>query len=964
MCFHKKINKFSILLALIILTPAFASSQNYSVNGIVRSSEDNESLPGATILIENSMYGTTSNMDGEFILKNIKAKTITLKVSYVGFQDKSIDIDFLSINNQKITVDLFPATTQLDQVQITEQADGQAKALIEQKDASNIKNVVSARQIQKFPDMNAAEALQRIPGITLQRDQGDGKYVMLRGTPPELTNFNINGEQIPSPEGGVRYVGMDVISADQIETIEVTKVLTPDMDGDGIGGNVNIITKKANSFIPQVSASIAGLYNNLRQSPGFQTQFSYGQRYNKFGFYLNASYYMNEQGSDDLEFRYAKGPFWGSQDEGEDNYHIQYKEFQLREYNITRKRTGVSATLDYQFNPKSFIYLKGMYNNYSDSEVRRRKIYDLDDAVSETLYLYGGLAHDVKDREKKQTIFTLNFGGEQQIKSTTVDYEVAYAVATENEPYHMEARFNNPGHAIQMKFDMSDPDWPRVTYPNAESAEYVDAYDQYELDPIFFSTSDAEDRNITAKFNYTIPYMQEKGKNGFIKFGAKTRFKEKTTDNTAQEYGAYFEESNIYPDIGPVLSLETVNAGFVNNNLLNQGYVIDYMPDPENMKNFFNYYSHLFIYDRTATKTKSYGEDYSADEKIYAAYLMAQQTFNRFLFLGGIRFEKTDVDYQGIYIQYDKGKFIGMDTLYDKRSHQFLLPQFQVRYAALENLNLRSALTYTYSRPNFDDVLPFRVEDFDKVTYGNPDLVYPTSMNVDFMAEYYLPKAQAFFSGGLFYKKIENFVFYYIRFAHEGDPKDYGLVEITKAINGNDADVFGSELNSQFKFWFLPNFFSNFGLYLNYTYTYSQAYINQRLPANYTDAVVIFGEDDLSLFSNDSIQEEIPLPGQSPHTANLSLFYESQRLYARFSANYHASFLYRLGADEDLDEYYDEAWHLDFNANYAITPNLRVFVDFINMTNAPLKYYLGTPDKVIKQEYYSWSCRFGVKIIF
>jgi outer membrane receptor protein involved in Fe transport len=127
---------------------------------------------------------------------------------------------------------------------------------------------------------------------------------------------------------------------------------------------------------------------------------------------------------------------------------------------------------------------------------------------------------------------------------------------------------------------------------------------------------------------------------------------------------------------------------------------------------------------------------------------------------------------------------------------------------------------------------------------------------------------------------------------------------------------------------------------------------------------VIFGEDDLSLFTNDSVQERIPLPGQSPHTANLAVFYESQKLYARLSANYHASFLYELGADSDLDEYYDQAWHLDFTANYAITPHIRVFTDFVNITNAPLRFYLGTPDRIKQQEYYSWSCRFGLKFKF
>jgi TonB-dependent receptor len=248
--------------------------------------------------------------------------------------------------------------------------------------------------------------------------------------------------------------------------------------------------------------------------------------------------------------------------------------------------------------------------------------------------------------------------------------------------------------------------------------------------------------------------------------------------------------------------LETVDDGFREYNLLNQGYVLEYMPAPEMMQDFYNFYPQFFIFDRTATKIKTYGEDYDAHEDVYAAYIMAQHNFNRLMLLGGVRYEQTNVDYQGMNIITEKGKYKDMDTLYDKRTHQFILPQIQARYAFRENLNLRAAVTYTYSRPNFVDVLPFREEDYDEVTYGNPDLEYPTSLNVDLMTEFYHARGKGFFSGGLFYKSIDNFVFYYKRFAHEGDPEDYGLVEITKAVNGNDADVFGAELNAQFKFWF------------------------------------------------------------------------------------------------------------------------------------------------------------------
>jgi TonB-dependent receptor len=233
---------------------------------------------------------------------------------------------------------------------------------------------------------------------------------------------------------------------------------------------------------------------------------------------------------------------------------------------------------------------------------------------------------------------------------------------------------------------------------------------------------------------------------------------------------------------------------------------------------------------------------------------------------------------------------------------------------------------------------------------------------VDLLAEKYLHKS--LFSGGLFYKHIDNFIFYFKRFAHEGDPEDFGLVEITKAINGDNAFVLGAELQAQTKFSFLKGFFSDFGIYANYTFTHSEALIGKRYPANSNDDIVIFDDDDLEIFYSTDEQEKITLPGQARHTANVALFYDTPKFFVRITANYHDAFLSQLGADPDLDEYYDKEFRLDFNANYDITPNLNVFTDVINITNTPLRYYLGNPDRIKQQEFYSWWCRFGIKLNF
>jgi len=213
----------SALLSIILLGLTFNSWAQYAINGKVVDNVTGEALLGATVVIQGNK-GMITDLDGRFAIRGIKESDIRLDVSYVGYEPKSVDIE-LTEKVTKLTVRMLESSTTLDEVVVNGIAEGQIAAMINMKKAETIKNVVSAEQIVTFPDLNAAEVMQRIPGITLQRDQGEGRFVQLRGTPPELTNFNINGEQIPSPEGDFRYIGLDVIPSDQIEFIEVTKVM-------------------------------------------------------------------------------------------------------------------------------------------------------------------------------------------------------------------------------------------------------------------------------------------------------------------------------------------------------------------------------------------------------------------------------------------------------------------------------------------------------------------------------------------------------------------------------------------------------------------------------------------------------------------------------------------------------------------------------------------------------------------
>jgi hypothetical protein len=191
-------NSIKIFLFLVISSLGLTLHAQYTVSGKVVEAKTGEGLIGATVKIQGTNQGKITDLDGKFTIGGIRSSTIVIEVSYIGFDTQEKPLT-LGDKNTFITIQLTESTTALDEVVVTGVLEGQIAAMTNMKRAANIKNVVSSEQIVTFPDLNAAEVMQRIPGITLQRDQGEGRFVQLRGTPPELTNVNINGERIPSP---------------------------------------------------------------------------------------------------------------------------------------------------------------------------------------------------------------------------------------------------------------------------------------------------------------------------------------------------------------------------------------------------------------------------------------------------------------------------------------------------------------------------------------------------------------------------------------------------------------------------------------------------------------------------------------------------------------------------------------------------------------------------------------------
>ncbi|PTB96427.1 hypothetical protein C9994_07300 [Marivirga lumbricoides] len=886
------------------------------VTGKVIDAKSSEPLPGASVVVVGETYGAVTDLQGEFNLM-LKTQAKQIEIRYLGYQTKLVDIeipesDILIIGEIAMQAN----SVALSEVVTYGNLEGQQKALNQQKNSDNIKNIVAADQISRFPDPNVAEALQRVPGVNIERDQGEGRYVLVRGLAPQFTNININGEQIPSPEAGVRFVALDAIPADQLASIEVTKALTPDMDGDAIGGSVNLITRTAKSTTPAISGTLIGGYNNLMEKANGQGSLQYGQRFGaegKLGLLVNASHYYTDRGSD--------------------NWERDGSEFELRDYALQRSRTGLSGTLDYNINANNNLYFRGIYNNFQDREQRRTYLFvpNEDDSPFEDAEIERGS----KDRWEKQIVSSFNLGGKHSFANLSLDYEVSYSEAYQDTPFDTEPIFKAKADLMGIDFS-TIPEFPRFT---VEGVDYLDN-SIYEFDEITTGNTYALDVNKTAKINLGIPYKLN-GAEGLLKFGGKVRLKEKSFDITENVYsweGGDIQINGASEDF----TLNFFEGGLLDNNFLDGQYQINRNIDVSQLNRFFNQNRNGFALEVEDKQVAESVESYKATEDVYAAYLMTKLQFKKLMALGGFRYETTKVTYNSQAAIFDvEGDLDRIDPIDGGVTYDFLLPQIHFKYQLNPLTNIRFAATASYSRPNFEDIVPSQEIELNarEGSIGNPELAPVSAYNIDLMGEHYFGTV-GIISAGLFYKNLDNFIFTQ---RYDSIINNINVV-LNQSRNGESAELLGFELAYQQNMTFLPGALKGIGLYANYTYTNSLANISNR--------------------SGEAGTEEIRLPGQAAHVGNLSLAYDYGKFNLRASANFNGEYISELGDEADEDVYVKSRMQIDLTGAYRITRNFQVFGEFMNLTNQPYEVYQGSEDQYIQREFYSWWSRVGVKFNF
>ncbi len=879
------------------------------VRGRIIDEQMNSVLPGATVVQKGTNNGTTSDVNGEFLLR-VPAGDVEIEVSYIGFRTFNEVVQVVDGNATEVEFKMISDVTQLEDVVITGVMQGSQRALNQQKSADNIKNVISADQIGRFPDPNVAEALQRVPGVNIERDQGEGRYVLVRGLAPQFTNISINGEQIPSPEADVRFVALDAIPADQLASIEVTKAITPDMDGDAIGGSVNLITRTALSEEISIHSSALIGYNDISGKANFQGSAELSKRFfaNKLGIMLNASYYETERGSE--------------------NWERDDSEMELRDYSLTRTRLGLSSTIDYRFNEKNEVYFRTLYNRFTDREIRNRYVFvpNVDDSPFED----NEIESLTKDRLEKQIVTSYNLGAKHSFTTFSLDYEVSYSEGIQDTPFDNEIASVAQVDQLSIDFD-TDPEFPNFSVDDLPHTNPNNVYlnnSIYEFDEATMGNTYAKDVNKTAKINLAIPYKAGSAE-GLFKFGGKIRMKEKSYDITENVFGYTGADD---------LTLDMYDGDKVNNDFLGNRYRLGASTDVGQFINYFNTNQNNFelsVEDKLATEAV---EAYTAKEDVYAGYAMTKLQWNKLMLLGGLRLEQTKVEYKSKNVV-NETEIIPAEGGTD---YTFILPQLHVRYKLGDDANLRAAITRSYARPNFSDIVPAQEININEGegSIGNPELKPVGATNFDLLGEKYFGSVGVL-SGGFFYKKLDNFIFQR-RFDSDDYPGSEGQeITLTQSQNGENANLLGFEVAYQQNLSFLPGAFKGLSVYANYTFTSSEAEIQSR--------------------ENPDEVESIRLPGQARNVGNFSLGYDLGRFNVRLSANFNGEYISEIGESAEDDVYVKDRVQLDATATIAITPKFRFFAEFLNITNQPFEVYQGSETRYIQREFYSWWSRIGLK---
>jgi TonB-dependent receptor len=928
------------LIALLSTLPAYAQATRGAIAGRVTDSSG-AVLQGAQIQVQSRDEKIASNTQGEFLIPDLAPGEYKVEVSYVGFSNLEADVNVRAGATAHIDARLTVSSANQQVIVTGERPRAEDEAINRTRMADNVLQVLPAEVITSLPNANVADALGRLPSITLERIEGEGVYVMVRGTEPRLTNVTIDGITVPSPEPTVRQVRLDVMPADLVESVEVNKTLAPNMDGDGIGGSVNMKTKTAGEF-PTITIHGLGGYNSiLGGRANTEEGATIGHRLGKtrkLGILFGGSFDYNGRGIDNWQPAIDPASTFSKP---------IYDDNTIREYRYYRNRWGFAGTADYKFSDSSSIYLKGLYSNLQDYG---DKWYYEPVATSAPKFYTSSKRPDA-------SISSYTLGGRKQFGPSRLTWEVSASNSYElDSAGNPKADFSWIGASLTCGYDptmQTNPNVPRFGSNCDGSGSPLQVASNWGFKDITISTGRTAQMNLTASGSYSTLYHI--GSHfGVFEFGAKVRNGHKYQNSTEDVYDGWKAAS--YP-------MTQFLSNFSSSNYLSGDYFGGHFGPVSDFNQLQTYtLSNLSGFlDGYKTAADGYPNVFDIVERISAGYFMNTMDFGKLHVVIGVRFEGTQMNTLGYNVTlYPAGsKNCALATgcgvpvpVYNNPSYVNVLPSVSLRYALDNTSGLRLVYGRGVARPDAYQLVPYVTEDDSTnpatVALGNPALKPEHANNYDLLYERDLNPA-GIFQAGFFVKQLSDPL---ISTSYTAASGPYQGDLVSQWLNVSNAELHGFEASYQQRLAFLPGLLSGFGMLANYSWTGSQV---KHIP----------GRSD-----SPALQQ------QSPNTWNISPTYDRGRYSVRVGLSYNGPciFQYEYQTSADVsglgprgpsgDVYTLAHLQLDAQASIRLGHGLSAVVSGLNLTNEVFGYYTGSPIFVNQREFYKSDYSAGLRYSF
>ena len=908
----------ALIVSSIICIPQIGVAGD--IVGVVNDTNLQRFVDDATLTIDGTSRRAVTDRWGRYSFRGLPAGEYTVRAVAGGYEASTGTIDVPE--SGEVEMNLTLTSVYLEEVVVTGTRVSQLIALQRKRSAESILDAVSADSVGKLPDFNAAEAIQRLPGLAVELDQGEGRYPIIRGIDSNLNNVTIDGNLVGAPEGSGRRVALDVVPSDLISVVEVVKAITPDLDGNAVGGNINIVTRSAfDSAEPFGAVSARVGHNDKSGRTPYGASATWGSTLganDQWGVVLAGSYYIKRYDSD-----LAEGLDWEEFSAG----NFAPGNHRLFDYDIERERIGVNANIEYRPTDSTLWYLRSIFNEFTDIEGRDQLDFDAargDQTVLSNTSVAndeGRASREYRQNDQTQRLNNISLGGEFNFDNITWGASYTFSHAEEITPKRIDWEYRSGGGAFPNTVDVTNFFWefdagPAINDPNNYPFRRVRR------------RSDAIEEDINS-IKTDIKIERDFGSRpGYLKFGLKYAERDKFRDRENMNY----EDAVAFTlaDTG----LFNAGPGQFFDGRYELGPVIDFRGHEQ----FFIQNASMFEFDAESSAENSVASDYDLVEDLYAGYGMFSVDFGTTTVLAGVRFEYTDAIYQASQINFDDPMFDPLNPgtpIQDRTNYFDVMPSVHVTFRPKDDVVIRAAWTNTIGRPNFEDVVPVLEIEDDVGAAGNVELQPFESMGLDFSYEKYL-EPSGIISVGAFYKDIDNPI--YTRRTPNVTVRGVPLVSLSRPENAKSGSLLGLELNWEQQFVNLPAPWNGFGASVNLTFVDSE--------------VTVFGResDDLTFF-------------RQPDTiGNVALFYTKGRFETRLAASYRDAYLQGIGGEASEDVYFDERTQVDFKLTFDATDRVSIFGEVQNINDASRREYQGRSSRLFADEIYSWTALVGATV--